>query len=106
MTTCIFCQIIDGTLPSKPVYQDDDIIVIPDIKPKAPVHLLIIPKTHIADFMDTDPAVLLKLLSVVKHLIDSEHITHYRLVNNGGGAAFIDHVHIHLMGSIEKYREL
>ncbi len=106
MIPCIFCQVIKGSIPSKPVYQDDDVIVIPDINPKAPLHLLVISKNHIADFMDADAVLLEKLLSVTKHLIKTQHITNYRLVNNGGGAAFIDHVHIHLMGSVEKYREL
>lgn len=106
MANCVFCQIIDGKIPSTPVYQDDSCIVIPDIHPASPVHLLVIPKLHVADFMDADVALVGKLMAVVKTIIKEQKIKNYRLVNNGGGAAYIDHLHIHILGQVDKARGL
>lgn len=55
MTDCLFCSMIAGKIPVKPVYQDDGVIVIEDINPQAPLHVLIIPKTHIASLNDLAP---------------------------------------------------
>jgi len=106
MNDCIFCQVISGNLPSKPVYQDDDIIVISDLHPQAPVHLLVIPKTHIGEFINADDQLLSKMNTVIKKIIRDQHIASYRLVTNGKGAAVIDHLHIHILGRIDKYRTL
>lgn len=106
MNDCVFCRVISGALPSNPVYQDDDIIVIPDLHPQAPVHLLVIPKTHISEFIEAPDEILTKMNVVIKRIIHDQRITLYRLVNNGKGAAVIDHIHIHILGSIDKYRKL
>lgn len=106
MSECIFCQIVAGTIPSKPVYEDTDFIAIPDIHPRAPVHLLVIPKKHVADFMDADEKMVQKLMAAVKHIIREQKIMNYRFVANGGGAAFIDHLHMHILGSIAKDRDV
>jgi histidine triad (HIT) family protein len=106
MADCIFCKIITGEIPTKPVYQDDDCIVINDIHPQAPVHLLIIPKKHISDVMDADAAVLSKLFTVIKKMVKEKRIRNYRLVHNGEGAAYVKHMHIHLLGSVAVDRNL
>jgi histidine triad (HIT) family protein len=106
MSDCIFCKIIKGEIPSKPVYQDDDCIVINDIHPQAPVHLLIIPKKHISDVMDADAVVLSKLFTVIKKMVKEKKIRNYRLVHNGEGAAYVKHMHIHLLGSVAVDRNL
>lgn len=106
MSDCIFCQIIAGTIPSKPVYQDEDFIVIPDIHPAAPVHLLVIPKKHMQDVMEADDAVLAMLLTVIKKVIKENRIKDFRLVHNGQGAAAIAHLHVHVMGQVDKNRNL
>ena len=106
MNDCIFCQIVAGTIPAKPVYQDNEFIVIPDIHPAAPVHLLVIPKKHVSDFMEADEALLIKLVSIIKKIIREQKIKDFRLVHNGGGAAAIAHFHIHVMGQVDKNRNL
>lgn len=106
MSECIFCKVISGELPSKPVYQDEDVLVIPDIHPQAAVHLLVIPKKHVPEFMEADETLLAKIVKTVQKVIADQHITGYRLVNNGKGAALIDHLHIHILGQIDKYRKL
>ena len=106
MSDCIFCKIIQGEIPSQPVYQDRNVIVINDIHPQAPVHLLIIPKKHISDFMDADTAVLSRLFTVIKKMVKDKNIRNYRLVHNGEGAAYVKHMHIHLLGSVAVDRNL
>ncbi|MBI5449418.1 HIT domain-containing protein [Candidatus Gottesmanbacteria bacterium] len=106
MSDCIFCQVISGTLPSKPVFRDGDVIVIPDISPQAPVHLLVIPKKHVAEFIDADSGLLAKMAATVQKMITDQHIVNYRIVSNGKGAAVIDHLHIHILGNVDKFRKL
>lgn len=106
MSDCIFCKVIAGELPSKPVYQDEDVIVIPDIHPQAAVHLLVMPKKHVAEFMEADDELLRKMIRTIKKVIRDHHIACYRLVSNGKGAAIIDHLHVHILGKVDKYRKL
>lgn len=106
MSDCIFCQIAQGSIPSSFVYQDDDFIVIRDIHPAAPVHLLVIPREHVTGFIEANDTLLVSLMTLVKKIIKQEKITNYRLVNNGGGAALIEHLHVHVMGAVDKHREL
>jgi histidine triad (HIT) family protein len=106
MSDCVFCKIIKGEIPSKPVYQDSEVIVINDIHPAAPVHLLVIPKKHIADVMEADTAIALKLFTVIKKMINEKKIRNYRLVHNGEGAAYVGHMHIHILGSVAADRNL
>jgi histidine triad (HIT) family protein len=106
MADCIFCKIIKGEIPSTPVYQDKDCIVIPDIHPQASVHLLVIPKKHVLDVTEADSALLSKLSNVVKKIITDKKLKDFRLVHNGGGAAFVKHLHIHILGSVAVDRNL
>lgn len=106
MDDCIFCQVIAGKLPGTFVHKDDDVVVIKDIHPSAPVHFLAIPTHHIGEFIDADEALVTKLFGVIKKVIEEQNIHGYRLVNNGKGAALIDHLHIHILGGIDKMRKL
>ena len=106
MNNCIFCKIISGEIPGTFVYQDSDFIVINDIHPRAPVHMLVIPKTHVTDYSSAKADLLQKLSVLLKKLIQEKHVTSYRLVTNGDGAAVIDHFHVHLMGQIASDRDL
>ena len=106
MKSCIFCQIIGGKIPGKFVYQDDIFVVINDIHPQAPVHMLVIPKKHVDDFVDADAILLKNMMQLIKKMINDHKVTRYRLINNGGGAAYIDHVHVHILGSVAKDRNL
>jgi len=102
---CIFCKIINKELPSKIVYQDEKVLAFEDIKPKAPVHLLIIPKKHIPsiDQLREDDKELIGELSLVARRLAKEYRvsgTGYRLIFNVGKDAgqTIDHLHLHLLG--------
>lgn len=105
MEDCIFCQIRDRKIPKKFIYEDEDVLVFPDIHPVRPVHLLIIPKQHISDFLElTDSVLQNKLLTVVQSMVAREGLKDkgFRVSINGGGAQIVPHLHIHLMGPLSK----
>lgn len=102
---CIFCKIIEGKIPANIAYQDDLVIAIDDIQPKAPVHRLIIPKQHIPtinDLQDKDTLLVGHMIQTAKSLAKELGIADngYRLIfncNEGGGQA-VFHIHLHLLG--------
>jgi histidine triad (HIT) family protein len=105
---CIFCKIVEGRIPSKVVYQDDEIFVFHDIHPWAPVHFLMIPKQHIVSFAHLGPqdaALLGRMMVLAPQLALQEGCRTYpqggfRIVSNTGteGGQEVHHLHIHVMG--------
>jgi histidine triad (HIT) family protein len=101
---CVFCGIVEKSQPADMVYEDDDLIVFKDIHPKAPVHVLLVPKQHIAtvnDLEEQHTALMGKLFLIAKRLAEQWSIAQqgYRLtvhVGRGGGQ-IIDHIHMHLL---------
>ncbi|MBI5621409.1 histidine triad nucleotide-binding protein [Candidatus Falkowbacteria bacterium] len=105
MTECIFCKIINRQLPATLAYEDGEAVAFADIHPKAPVHLLIVPKQHIAslaDVSESDGGLLARLLLIVQRLAVEQGISQrgYKTVINTGadGGQVVDHLHIHLLG--------
>ncbi|MCD6115269.1 histidine triad nucleotide-binding protein [bacterium] len=101
---CVFCKIIRGEVPSEKVLENEDLIVIKDINPKADVHLLIIPKKHIPSLREFKPEeadILGKMLLVSKELaknFDQAKDGYKIAINVGrGGGQVIDHFHIHFL---------
>lgn len=102
---CIFCDIRDRKIPKAFTYEDEDLMVFPDIHPMTPVHLLIIPKIHLHDFMQlTDTTIVAKILEVIQKMVTKFDLTNkgYRIVVNGGGAQHVNHLHFHLRGPLQK----
>jgi histidine triad (HIT) family protein len=102
---CIFCKIIAGEVPGDIVYQDENFLAFRDILPKAPIHVLIIPKTHItsvAELTDGQQKLAGRLIIIAKNLAEKEGIAKkgYRLVINCGseGGQVVPHLHLHLIG--------
>jgi histidine triad (HIT) family protein len=102
---CIFCRIIAGEIPADIVYQDEDFLAFRDIMPKAPTHVLIIPKTHVtstAELTDGQEKLAGRLIIIAKNLAEKEGIARkgYRLVINCGseGGQIVPHLHLHLIG--------
>lgn len=102
---CLFCNIITGEIPAKIIYNDEQIMAFEDISPQAPVHILIIPKKHIATINETkdDDTILLgKLVLRAKELAKQNGLDEsgYRLVFNINphGGQEIYHIHLHLLG--------
>ncbi len=102
---CLFCGIVAGDIPSTRVHEDDTVIAIRDIAPRAPTHILLLPRRHIAsalDLTDADAPLVGRLFAAAADIARSEGIAEagYRLVSNVGrwGGQSVDHLHIHLMG--------
>jgi len=102
---CIFCRIVAGEVPSDISYHDGEAIAFRDINPQAPVHLLIVPKAHIASLAGVGPdqeQLLGHLIHVANELAKREGVseTGYRLVINSGpdSGQEVPHLHVHLLG--------
>jgi len=103
MTDCLFCKIIEGSIPSDKVYEDDDVYAFNDIHPKAPIHVLVVPKQHVGTLSDTqDPALLGLLMNKVRIIADEvlNLASGYRVVINvrEGGGQEVFHLHVHILG--------
>ena len=101
---CVFCQMIEGVIPTTKVYEDDDVLAFNDINPVAPLHVLVIPKKHIAtlnDSEDADALLLGKLNRVAAELANKAGFAEegYRVVMNCNKAAgqAVYHIHLHLL---------
>lgn len=103
-TECIFCKIINGTIPADKLYQSDNVIAFKDINPASPHHYLIIPKVHkvsLNEFEQEDQAILGELLLAAKQIAKEQGFTDdgYRTVINTGkdGGQTVHHLHLHLL---------
>ncbi len=105
--SCIFCKIVRGEIPSKKVYEDEDILAFNDIAPARPVHILVIPKRHVeslAHVTDADTPVLGKMLAVANRLASEQGSPDgFRIIINTGrvGHQEVPHLHIHIVGGPE-----
>ena len=102
---CLFCKIIAGDIPSAKVYEDDKVYAFRDIEPQAPVHILIIPKEHIAsanELTEENASIVGHIFSVAAKIAKEEGISEggYRIVNNCGqdGGQTVGHLHVHMLG--------
>ncbi|NDG41155.1 MAG: histidine triad nucleotide-binding protein [Betaproteobacteria bacterium] len=101
---CLFCKIVAGQIPSRKVYEDDELLAFHDIAPWAPVHILIIPKLHITSMVDVTlehQALLGKMMAISPKLMRDLGVTEgFRHVVNTGrdGRQEVMHLHLHVMG--------
>ena len=102
---CLFCRIVAGTIPADRLHEDDLVLAIRDIAPRAPTHILLMPRRHIAsaaELTEADGPMLGRLFAVAADLARAAGIADsgYRLVSNVGalGGQTVDHLHVHLMG--------
>ena len=104
---CVFCKIARGEIPSKKAYEDEDIFAFHDIRPQAPVHLLVIPKEHVATLYDAGMGqhrALGKMLAMAGELARKEGAADgFRIILNTGrvGHQEVYHVHMHILGGPE-----
>jgi len=104
MQDCLFCKIIAGKIPSKKVFEDDKVYVFEDIDPKAPTHVLIVPKRHIAglDKADAEDAEIIGYMQLIAAKLGRERNIEdgYRTVYNVGprSGQSVFHLHLHLLG--------
>ncbi len=104
MADCIFCKIAAGELPAEKVYEDEQVVVFRDINPKAPVHLLLIPREHFSGLDELKPehdALMGHMLRLMPKLAKEQGLeSGFRtIINTGkGGGQEVFHLHIHLLG--------
>lgn len=108
MKDCIFCKIINKEIPSSVVYEDEEVIAFNDINPAAPVHVLIVPKTHIESLREideTNAGILADIHLAANKIAGKLEKLHggYRLINNCGKDAgqTVPHLHYHLIGGVD-----
>ncbi len=104
---CLFCKIAAGEIPSKKVYEDDNMLAFHDIHPEAPVHVLVIPKTHIGSMDEVNAAnsaVIAKIFEKIPEIAKAAGIVNgYRVISNCGHDAgqSVPHLHFHILGGKE-----
>jgi histidine triad (HIT) family protein len=99
--SCIFCRIIAGELPSTKVLETGEIVAIRDLHPQAPVHVLVMPKTHVASLAELeDGKVAAALLKGVREVAAKEGLKEFRTIANTGASAgqTVFHLHLHVLG--------
>ncbi|MHB1314981.1 MAG: histidine triad nucleotide-binding protein [Christensenellales bacterium] len=98
---CLFCKIAAGEIKSRPVFENKDVFAFYDIDPKAPVHILIVPKRHFDSVMEADAKTIGQLFSAARQIVQEQGITQgFRIVINTGthGGQSVGHLHLHLLG--------
>lgn len=105
---CIFCEIINGNIPSNKIYEDDKVLAFHDISKEAPVHFLVIPKEHISSINEINKEnsdIISHIFLIINKLVKELSIceTGYRIINNCGkdGGQTVNHIHFHVMGQRE-----
>ena len=105
MENCLFCKIIAGEIPSKKVYEDENVYAFYDINPNAPVHVLVVPKTHIASVAEVDDTnidAVSKVMLAIPKIASSLGLAEngYRVITNCGEDAgqTVKHLHFHILG--------
>ena len=105
MSDCLFCKMVSGEIKPDVVYEDDDVLAFRDVNPQAPVHVLVIPKAHIATTNDLDAGnadIIGKMYLAAKQIAADEGIAEpgYRTVMNcnPGAGQTVYHIHLHLLG--------
>lgn len=101
MGSCIFCQIAGGATSTPFVYEDDEVVAFRDIQPQAPVHLLVVPRRHIASLNEAlDEPSLGRLLAAARRAAAQAGLQQYRVVVNTGADAgqSVLHLHLHVLG--------
>jgi histidine triad (HIT) family protein len=100
---CIFCKIVNGSIPAKKIYEDEDVIAFNDINPSARVHFLIVPKLHVESLASCEAqhqALLGKMLLLAPKLAKEQGLTGFKTLINTGkdGGQLVFHIHIHVLG--------
>lgn len=104
MDGCVFCKIINKELPSNVVYEDDLVLAINDIRPQAPVHVIVFPKEHITGIMELkdNKDLAMGLINAIQKVAEIKDVAKkgFRVINNYGkdGGQTVNHVHFHVLG--------
>lgn len=108
MENCVFCKIAKKQIPVEFIYEDEDIAVFEDKKPKAPLHWLIIPKAHVEELGDAPDMIVVAIKKKIADIVGEKWLVSkgYRVVVNGGTARAVPHLHFHLLGEVDVERDV
>ena len=99
---CIFCKIVKGEIPNNTVHENEEFLAFHDLYPKAPIHVLVIPKQHVENFQTVQPEMMAKMTPFIQEVARKLGVDEsgYRLITNNGsdGGQEIFHLHFHLLG--------
>jgi histidine triad (HIT) family protein len=103
---CVFCEIVNGNIPSTKVYEDDMMLAFKDLNPQAPVHILAVPKIHIESangITAENSKYVAHIFEKLPEIAKSQGIESYRIINNCGADAgqTVMHLHFHLLGGVQ-----
>ena len=103
MKNCLFCKLINREIPPKFIYETEGVVAFYDIHPKADVHILVVPKKHLASFLDIkldDQEIVMEMVKVAQHFTNQTKSARigYKIVFNGGRHQEVPHLHWHLLG--------
>ena len=102
MADCLFCRIVAGEIPSETVTETDSVVAFRDVNPQAPLHVLVVPRTHVSDageLADAEPATAAELVRVGRQIVSDAGHDSYRMVFNTGADAgqTVFHAHLHVL---------
>jgi len=103
---CVFCKIASGKIATKFLYETDELLVFRDTHPSAPIHYLIVPRKHIKNIEETSDDIWAAIKNMALKIKGEEYHKGFRLVNNYGSTALIEHMHVHYLSGIKKDRKL
>lgn len=106
MADCIFCKIIKGEISTDFEKETENLVVFKDINPKAPIHLLIVPKKHTQDITFAEDNLWEEMGKMAIELAKEKQLKGFRLVHNAGDAAMVPHMHVHFLGQVSADREV
>lgn len=101
---CIFCKIVNRLVEANFIVETDNFVVFKDIHPSAPIHYLIVPKSHFKNFLELPDILWIEAKEIANSLKKREKLEGFRLSTNYGDAAMIEHCHIHFLAGIQKDR--
>lgn len=101
MEECIFCKIIDKDIPSSIVYEDENVLAFNDINPQAPIHIIVVPKKHIANVVEADTETIKEIFETINKIVKEKGIdkSGFRVITNCGKDAgqTVNHLHFHIL---------
>ncbi len=106
MQGCIFCKIVKGEIPAQKEAETENLIAFRDIKPKAPIHLLLVPKMHIRDISEDDGVFWASIGKLATKIAKEKGVKGFRLIHNAGDASLVKHMHVHFLGDVAADREI
>ena len=106
MEECVFCKIAKKEVQADIVKETEKLVIFKDINPKAPVHLLLVPKEHFRDITEVDGEIWGEVREAALAIAKEKNLKGFRLVHNVGEAAIVPHMHVHLLGDVSGQREI